>query len=122
MVPEKSISASFNDEPLSKYGFFTDWHVDPQWNLCNAHGAENGGKVKSVKAFLNSTDQVLVCTHATFRFAVDQFGISAFDDRLIAVDEFTMYQPTQKIGLGFISGIGILVIYLLRLKWLQHTS
>jgi hypothetical protein len=31
---------------------------------------------------------VLVCTHATFRFAVDEFGIEAFDDRLIAIDEF----------------------------------
>jgi hypothetical protein len=31
---------------------------------------------------------VLVCTHATFRFAVDAYGVEAFDDRLIAVDEF----------------------------------
>jgi len=28
VVPEKSIGASFNDEPLSKYGFWADWHVD----------------------------------------------------------------------------------------------
>ena len=31
---------------------------------------------------------MLVCTHATFRFAVDRFGIEIFDDRLIAIDEF----------------------------------
>jgi superfamily II DNA or RNA helicase len=100
VVPEKSIGASFNDELLSIYGFFTDWHVEPQWNLCNAPGADNGGKVKSVKAFLDSTDQVLVCTHATFRFAVDQFGISAFDDRLIAVDEFhhVSANPENRLG------------------------
>lgn len=100
VVPEKSIGASFNNEPLSKYGFFTDWHVEPQWNLCNAPGADNGGKVKSVKAFLDTTDQVLVCTHATFRFAVDQFGISAFDDRLIAVDEFhhVSTNPENRLG------------------------
>lgn len=100
VVPEKSIGASFNDEPLSKYGFFTDWHVEPKWNLCNAPGADNGGKVKSVRAFLDSTDQVLVCTHATFRFAVDQFGISAFDDRLIAVDEFhhVSSNPENRLG------------------------
>lgn len=100
VVPEKSIGASFNDEPLSKYGFFIDWHVEPQWNLCNAPGADNGGKVKSVKAFLDSSDKVLVCTHATFRFAVDQFGISAFDDRLIAVDEFhhVSANPENRLG------------------------
>src|SRR3546814_2382632 len=28
------------------------------------------------------------CTHATFRFAVERFGVEAFDNRLIAVDEF----------------------------------
>ncbi|MGE4340846.1 MAG: DEAD/DEAH box helicase, partial [Pigmentiphaga sp.] len=36
VVPEKSIGASFNDEPLSKYGFWSDWQVEPKWNLCNA--------------------------------------------------------------------------------------
>ena len=25
VVPEKSIGASFNDEPLTKYGFWADW-------------------------------------------------------------------------------------------------
>jgi superfamily II DNA or RNA helicase len=87
VVPEKAIGASFNDEPLSKYGFWADWTVQPKWNLCNAPG-EDGGKVNAVGAFLESGDKVLVCTHATFRFAVDKFGVEAFDDRLIAVDEF----------------------------------
>jgi superfamily II DNA or RNA helicase len=89
VVPERSIGASFNDEPLSKFGFWADWHVEPKWNLCNAPGVgENGGKVKAVGAFLQSTDKILVCTHATFRFAVNEYGVEAFDDRLIAVDEF----------------------------------
>ena len=100
VVPEKSIGASFNDEPLSKFGFFADWHVEPKWNLCNAPGTDNGGKVKSVGAFLESDDKVLVCTHATFRFAVDQFGVETFDDRLIAVDEFhhVSANPDNKLG------------------------
>jgi len=88
IVPEKSIGASFHDEPLSKYGFWADWMVCPQWNLCNAPGNEHGGKVKSVKSFLDSDDCILVCTHSTFRFAVEEFGIAAFDECLIAVDEF----------------------------------
>lgn len=101
VVPEKSIGASFNDEPLSKYGFWADWHVEPKWNLCNAPGNDNGGKVKSLGAFLDSDDKVLVCTHATFRFAVDNYGVEAFDDRLIAVDEFhhVSSNPDNKLGL-----------------------
>lgn len=100
VVPEKSIGASFNDEPLSQYGFWADWRVEPKWNLCNAPGNDNGGKVKSVGAFLESADKVLVCTHATFRFAVDQYGVEKFDDRLIAVDEFhhVSANPDNKLG------------------------
>lgn len=99
VVPEKSIGASFNDEPLSQYGFWSDWIVEPKWNLCNAPG-EDGGKVNSVGAFLESNDKVLVITHATFRFAVDKFGIGVFDDRLIAVDEFhhVSANPDNKLG------------------------
>lgn len=98
-VPERSIGASFNDEPLSKFGFWADWAVQPKWNLCNAPGAD-GGKVNSVKAFLDSEDEVLVCTHASFRFAVDRFGIEAFDDRVIAIDEFhhVSSNPDNKLG------------------------
>lgn len=87
IVPEKSIGASFNDEPLTDFGFYWDWNVVPKWNLCNAPG-EDGGKVNSVKSFLESDDKTLVCTHATFRFTVDRFGIDVFDNCLIAVDEF----------------------------------
>ncbi|WP_372022803.1 DEAD/DEAH box helicase family protein (plasmid) [Tistrella mobilis] len=92
VVPERSIGASFADEPLTRWGFWADWVVRPEWNLCNAPGADTArvakSKVKAVAAFLESDDQVLVCTHATFRFAVEELGVEAFDDRLIAVDEF----------------------------------
>lgn len=98
-VPEKSIGSSFADEPLSKFGFWTDWQVVPKWNLCNAPGGDEG-KVGSVKSFLESEDRVLVATHATFRFAVDKFGIEAFDNCLIAVDEFhhVSANPENKLG------------------------
>lgn len=99
VVPEKSIGSSFHNEPLSRFGFFWDWEVEPKWNLCNAPG-EDGGKVKSVKAFLESDSCILICTHATFRFAVDQFGVEIFDNRLIAVDEFhhVSANPDNKLG------------------------
>src|SRR6059036_2232183 len=40
VVPEKSIGGSFADEPLSEFGFWADWTVKPQWNLCNAPGPD----------------------------------------------------------------------------------
>lgn len=100
VVPEKAIGASFHDEPLSKYGFWADWQVKPKWNLCDAPGGDNGGKVDAVQKFLDSDAKILVCTHATFRFAADKFGIEVFDDRLIAVDEFhhVSANPDNKLG------------------------
>ncbi len=104
VVPERSIGGSFTDEPLSRYGFWADWTVKPHWNLCNVPGADDvkvaKSKVKAVGEFLASDDKVLVCTHATFRFAIDELGLEAFDDRLIAVDEFhhVSANPDNRLG------------------------
>jgi superfamily II DNA or RNA helicase len=104
VVPERSIGSSFADEPLSKFGFYWDWSVAPQWNLCNAPGADDPkvakSKVKAVGEFLAGSERILVCTHATFRFAVEELGIQAFDDRLIAIDEFhhVSSNPDNKLG------------------------
>ena len=104
VVPEKSIGGSFMDEPLSKFGFWSDWVVKPQWNLCNAPGPDeervDPSKIKAVGQFLASDDKVLVCTHATFRFAVEQLGVEAFDNRLIAVDEFHHVSASEDNRLG----------------------
>lgn len=104
VVPERSIGGSFADEPLSRHGFFADWVVKPRWNLCNTPGADEPSiarsKVKAVGAFLASEDRTLVCTHATFRFAVEELGVHAFDDCLIAVDEFhhVSANPDNRLG------------------------
>ncbi len=104
VVPERSIGSSFADEALSQHGFFADWQVAPQWNLCNAPGADDvkvaKSKVKAVGEFLASTDKTLVCTHATFRFAVEALGIEAFDNRLIAIDEFHHVSSSADNKLG----------------------
>jgi len=104
VVPERSIGGSFADEPLTRYGFWADWVVKPRWNLCNTPGIDEApvakSKVKAVGEFLRSSDQVLVCTHATFRFAVDEFGVEAFDDCLIAIDEFHHVSADQANKLG----------------------
>jgi hypothetical protein len=92
VVPERSIGGSFADEPLTHHGFWADWAVKPQWNLCNAPGIDEPrvakSKVKAVGQFLAGADRALICTHATFRFAVDELGVEAFDNCLIAIDEF----------------------------------
>ncbi|MFY9261637.1 MAG: DEAD/DEAH box helicase [Gallionella sp.] len=104
VVPERSIGSSFADEPLTQFGFEWDWQVAPQWNLCNAPGADEvrvaKSKVEAVRLFLSSADKVLVCTHATFRFAVEALGVAAFDHRLIAIDEFhhVSSNPDNKLG------------------------
>jgi superfamily II DNA or RNA helicase len=100
VVPERSIGASFHDEALTQHGFWADWQVVPKWNLCNAPGGDNGGKVNSVGAFLKSEDRILVCTHATFRFAIDKFGVEAFDGRVIAIDEFHHVSVDEDNKLG----------------------
>lgn len=99
VVPEKSIGASFGDTSLKEHGFFADWDVSPKWNLCNAPGTD-GGKVDALGKFLASDDKALVCTHATFRFAFEKFGAEAFDDRLIAVDEFHHVSVSEDNKLG----------------------
>ena len=85
IVPERSIGGSFGNTALSEYGFWTDFEVKPRWNLCNAPEAST---ILLVGEFLESDDRVLICTHATFRFAYAEYGLEAFDDCLVAIDEF----------------------------------
>lgn len=85
-VPEKSIGGSFDSEQLSKHGFPTDWYVEDKNNLCTPGG--EGSKVKAVMRFLEGNDLVLVCTHATLRFAFQQLEDAVFNNILLAIDEF----------------------------------
>ena len=85
-VPERSIGGSFDSTELSKYGFFCDWEVDNDNNLCTPGG--EASKTKAFKRFITGDDQILICTHATLRFAFQEIEDSAFNDCLIAIDEF----------------------------------
>jgi hypothetical protein len=93
-VPETSIGSSFRSTDLTSYGFWADWEVEPRWNLClsGEDGMAKSQKVKAFEAFMDSDARVIVCTHATFRFAFDAIekarGVEAFDDCMIAIDEF----------------------------------
>lgn len=84
-VPEQSIGASFRNTPLTKHGFWKDWTLDV--DLCLPEG--NQAKVKAFEGFMaDPMASVLVCTHSTFRFAVEKLGVDAFEDTLIGIDEF----------------------------------
>lgn len=96
-VPERSIGASFRSTPLSHDGFFADWNVEPQWNLTSAGGAQ---KTKAFAAFMASGSKALVCTHATLRYAFEQLGPQAFDNCLLAVDEFHHASADEDSRLG----------------------
>lgn len=85
-VPERAIGASFHSAELSRFGFFADWVVPDKNNLCTPGSSKS--KVDSFIEFLEGPDPVLICTHATLRFAVDRLPSSAFDGTVVAIDEF----------------------------------
>ena len=85
-VPERSIGGSFSNTKLTENGFFADWDIKVENNLCTAGGDKS--KVKAFKRFMEGDDQILVCTHATLRFAFEELNDSVFDNTLIAIDEF----------------------------------
>lgn len=87
-VPEKSIGASFRNTELSKFGFFADWKVDSRNNLCLDDKIEDSGKVAAFERFMESDDRVLLCTHATLRFAFEKVSTDKFNNCLLAIDEF----------------------------------
>jgi len=84
-VPERSIGASFKHTELKKHGFFTDWNPNPKYNLCTS--GSDKSKVKAFYSFLDSNDQILICTHATLRFAFEGLDEKRLDDTLLAIDE-----------------------------------
>lgn len=85
-VPEKAIGASFGTTELRRYGFFADWNPHPKYNLCTP-GSEKS-KVSAFLGFLEGDEQILICTHATLRFAFEGLDEKKLNDTLVAIDEF----------------------------------
>lgn len=85
-VPEMSIGGSFTNRELCKFGFFSDWVVKPEHNLCTPGG--NTSKVDAFIKFMQGKGEVLVCTHATLRLAFEALEESVFNNCLLAIDEF----------------------------------
>lgn len=85
-VPERSIGASFSETKLTANGFFADWEIKPEHNLCTP--GSSAGKVNALIDFLNGPDATLVCTHATLRFAFERLTPDALNGTVLAIDEF----------------------------------
>lgn len=85
-VPQRPIGSSFANNKLTENGFFADWDIKPENNLCAASG--NKSKVKAFKRFMEGSDQILVCAHATLRLAFEELEDYVFNNTLVAIDEF----------------------------------
>lgn len=98
-VPEMSIGGSFKDTKLTDGGFFADWVVQPSYNLCIP-----GGESKKVEAFIrflaDPHASIIVCTHATLRFAYQKLQPADFNNTLLAIDEFhhTSAEGDNRLG------------------------
>ncbi|MGJ5681533.1 DEAD/DEAH box helicase [Staphylococcus equorum] len=99
-VPERSIGKSFYSTDLKSNGFYADWTLTDEYNLCIP--GDVGRKVEKINCFLKSDKEILVCTHASLRFAVDKFGIEKFNDCLVAIDEFHHVSAEYENRLGTI--------------------
>lgn len=87
-VPERSIGSSFAHTDLTTHGFFADWSPNDHYNLCTPGNDGSKSKVEAFKNFINNEEKILICTHATFRFAAEELEEKKFNDTLIAIDEF----------------------------------
>ena len=97
-VPERSIGKSFASTELKSTGFHSDWTISDEYNLCTPGGVK--GKVDAFESFFNSDETLLLCTHATLRFAFDRVGAEKFNDTLVAVDEFHHVSADYESKLG----------------------
>ena len=87
-VPEKSIAGSFAHKNLKDFGFFANWEPNPDYNLCTPGMDGSKSKVQAFKNFLDNDEKILICTHATLRFAFEEVDESQFNNTLLAIDEF----------------------------------
>lgn len=87
-VPERSIGSSFGRTDLMTHGFFADWEPNEWYNLCTPGSDGSKSKVDAFVNFMRSDENILICTHATLRFAYEALEDSDFNKCLLAIDEF----------------------------------
>lgn len=99
-VPERSIGGSFDTTDLTSHGFYSDWEVPNENNLCTPGGEKS--RVKGFKRFIESKDEILICTHATLRFAYEELDDSIFNNVVLAIDEFHHVSADGDNVLGYV--------------------
>jgi len=87
-VPERSIGSSFAKTDLKAFGFYSDWEPNEKYNLCTPGSDGSKSKVQAFHDFMHSDEQILICTHATLRFACEELDETKFNGCLLAIDEF----------------------------------
>lgn len=87
-VPEKSIGGSFGKTSLKDFGFFSNWEPNDEYNLCTPGMDGSKSKVQAFKKFIDNNEKILICTHATLRFAFEELEETKFNNMLLAIDEF----------------------------------
>lgn len=99
-VPEKSIGGSFAKIKLKDTGFFANWEPSDEYNLCTPGMDGSNSKVQAFKNFLDNDEKILICTHATLRFAFEQTDEVKFNNTLLAIDEFHHVSVDEDSRLG----------------------
>lgn len=99
-VPQIAIGSSFADTDLTERGFFSDWKLNPTYNLCSP--VSEAQKVQRALDFLNDPEaHYLLCSHATLTYFFDKFSDkSIFNDTLVAIDEFHHVSEDAENRLG----------------------
>ena len=87
-VPERTIGASFKKTDLKSHGFFENWNPSDSSNLCLPGSDGSKSRVQAFNNFLTNEEPILICTHATLRFACEGIDESMFNNVLLAIDEF----------------------------------
>ncbi|MDD2345375.1 MAG: helicase-related protein [Bacteroidales bacterium] len=100
-VPERAIGSSFAKTNLKDFGFFANWEPKDKYNLCTPGSDGSKSKVQSFHDFMNEDDeQLLICTHATLRFACEELDEKTFDNTVLAIDEFHHVSADAENRLG----------------------
>jgi len=99
-VQERSIGSSFSKTNLKEHGFFADWNPADKYNLCTPGSDGSKSKVQAFQNFMDNEESILICTHATLRFAVEELEEEKFNDTLLAIDEFHHVSASADNRLG----------------------
>ncbi len=88
-VPDRSIAKSFAPTDLMTHGFHSNWSISRRYDLCTP--GVDSRKTEIFMSFIESQEEdakILLCTHSTLRFSFERLGAAAFNNTLLAVDEF----------------------------------